>query len=213
MARANVYKENQPKTKSKKPLFWSLISVGGLVVIAGVVMLILWGVGVFDKEVTPTYFTEYDNLKISYSEISTKTKDTEFAFIFVYDNESYDDLSSSDKSSISSQIASLLQTIDAKNEEYSDIINFYLIDSSATGNSSILDNTSYGSFTFTPQLLFFYGGNYYGSVSDAIEANQTLENVVSAQDRDLVFSATTVKSFVSVATNTKYLIQDLILSE
>ena len=214
MARANKYvdkNQDNLNKKKKKTLFWSLIIVLGLIVIAGIVVLILWGVGVFDKdEDTPEYFTEeiYEQYKINYSQIDSKLDVYEMNFIFVYENETFDDLSDSDKNSVTTNLNNLITTISNKSYD----IGFYMLDASTTANSGILENDNYGNFTFTPQLLFFYDSTYYSSIQSAIDANdgnKVLENIVASSNKSTSFNASTIAGFNNVLKNTKDLINNL----
>lgn len=214
MARANKYVDKNQDTlnkKKKKTLFWSLIIVLGLIVIAGIVVLILWGVGVFDKdEDTPEYFTEeiYEQYKINYSQIDSKLDVYEMNFIFVYENETFDDLSDGDKNSVTTNLNNLITTISNKSYD----IGFYMLDASTTANSAILENDNYGNFTFTPQLLFFYDSTYYSSIQSAIDANdenKVLENIVASSNKSTSFNASTIAGFINVLKNTKDLINNL----
>lgn len=210
MARANVYNKNGSVKKNHKVLLMILITAS-IIIIAGIVLLILWGVGVFNgnKEI-PTYFSEYEEYKINTSQIGNKIDDKEMSFIFVYNNDEFDSLSDSDKSSVENQVSNLINAITEKNETYP--IDFYIIDASLSVNSSILENSSYGSFTFTPQLLFFYDGTFYANMQSAIDANSGLEGIIDTNSEAIKFNATSVGSFVQITRDTTKMIQNITLS-
>lgn len=97
MARANVYRETaEVKKKSHKRLLAILIP-SAVVVIAAVIVLILWGVGVFNNDNVETQLTKYDTYKINYSQLSNELAENENTFLFVYDNDTYASLSDSQK--------------------------------------------------------------------------------------------------------------------
>ena len=86
------------------------------------------------------------------------------------------------------------------------------VDASLSVNSSILENSSYGSFTFTPQLLFFYDGTFYANMQSAIDANSGLEGIIDTNSEAIKFNATSVGSFVQITRDTTKMIQNITLS-
>lgn len=209
MARANVHNEYKEKNKSHKKL-WAIISSVGVVVVAGIVLLILWLVGVFDSKDIPTYLTKYDEYKINYSQLSSKLSDTESTFIFVYDNEAYDELSDSNKTTIETRITNLIESINKVNEEKdAEVFNFYIIDTTVSSNANILENDSYGSFTFTPQLMYFYNGTYYANMEAACDANNNLASQVSEDDKDIVFTNDSIGGLINNLSEARSLIDNI----
>lgn len=198
MARANVYNEYKTKEKSHKKL-WVLTSVLAVVVIAVVVVLVLWGLGFFNNDSKTTYFadTKYDDYKINYSQLSSKLKATENTFLFVYDNDAYDDLKEADRQDIETRIDRLIASIDKANEEANaDRFSFYLLDTTVNSNDQILNNADYGSFSFTPQLMYLYNGKYYASLEDACEDVPNLDAQISDDFKEITFTNNSVNNLI-----------------
>lgn len=198
MARANVYRETaEVKNKSHKRLLAILIP-SAVVVIAAVIVLILWGVGVFNNDNVETQLTKYDTYKINYSQLSNELAENENTFLFVYDNDTYASLSDSQKNSIETRIERLINTINQANEEdEANRFSIYLIDTTVSSNSSILENADYGSVTFTPQLMYIYDGTYYASMQDACDAEDNLNSQVQESDKDIVFTNSSVEGLIN----------------
>lgn len=198
MARANVYRETaEGKKKSHKKLLAILIP-SAVVVIAAVIVLILWGVGVFNNDNVETQLTKYDTYKINYSQLSNELAENENTFLFVYDNDTYASLSDSQKNSIETRIERLINTINQANEEdEANRFSIYLIDTTVSSNSSILENADYGSVTFTPQLMYIYDGTYYASMQDACDAEDNLNSQVQESDKDIVFTNSSVEGLIN----------------
>lgn len=210
MARANVYKETaEVKKKSHKRLLAILIP-SAVVVIAAVIVLILWGVGVFNNDNVETQLTKYDTYKINYSQLSNELAENENTFLFVYDNDTYASLSDSQKNSIEMRIERLINTIKQANEEdEANRFSIYLIDTTVSSNSSILENADYGNVTFTPQLMYIYDGTYYASMQDACDAEDNLNSQVQESDKDIVFTNSSVEGLINNLNEANQLVSNM----
>lgn len=210
MARANVYRETaELKKKSYKRLLAILIP-SAVVVIAAVIVLILWGVGVFNNDNVETQLTKYDTYKINYSQLSNELAENENTFLFVYDNDTYASLSDSQKNSIETRIERLINTIKQANEEdEANRFSIYLIDTTVSSNSSILENADYGNVTFTPQLMYIYDGTYYASMQDACDAEDNLNSQVQESDKDIVFTNSSVEGLINNLNEANQLVSNM----
>lgn len=210
MARANVYREiAEVKKKSHKRLLAILIP-SAVVVIAAVIVLILWGVGVFNNDNVETQLTKYDTYKINYSQLSNELAENENTFLFVYDNDTYASLSDSQKNSIETRIERLINTIKQANEEdEANRFSIYLIDTTVSSNSSILENADYGNVTFTPQLMYIYDGTYYASMQAACDAEDNLNSQVQESDKDIVFTNSSVEGLINNLNEANQLVSNM----
>ena len=184
MARANTYQTKDKK--SKKGMIW-IFSTIGVVLVAGIVVLGLWLGGVIGSKEKYTYFSDLSLMKINYSDLSKKiTNEEKNIFVFVYNNDEFnastgdnDDDYDQNDTEIEKQVRSLITTCENKNENElhgDERFIVYLYDTSIEGNEAILNNSSYGSPSSAPAILYFYNGEYNASVPEDLKNHFDVQN-------------------------------------
>ncbi len=206
MARANVYNKDKVKSKKKKKIL--AISIpSGIVVLAGLVVLILWLCGVFDG--TSDWFADYSDYKVNYTELETLLEDTENTFIFVYDSEELEDLEDYEDQIVAKvdRLINDIESINAKAD--ANYFNFYIIDTTVSSNSDILENEDYGEITFTPQLMYLYDGVYYATMEEACEASANLDAQIPEEEKEHTFTNSTINSLIQSLNSAHEMIQSI----
>lgn len=181
MARKNVAGDKGKKTWK---FYTILSSIIGVVLIAVVVLLAVLYVE-FNTDTYRNRFSEWTEYKINYNELDDKITDEDAShkiFVFVYDDNFFDqeeidgldadDPNRSDYIKANEALNKFVEAIKANNTKYpaddssadTDYrfyrVDFYIINTSLQGNSSVLSNEDYGNASNAPTLLFFNGEEY-----------------------------------------------------
>lgn len=209
---------NEKKHVSKKTIIISSV-IAGILVIASVVLGVLFGLGVFNKdEEKYTYFSDLADRKLNTVEVLNKIEDKEHVFLFVYNNNELDGKQgendtefSEEDQEIIDQITNLAKVVDEKNESVGrDLFYLYLVDTSVQGNETIYGNSSLGGIAAEedPAITYFFNGTNSTTVPEDLE-NKLPENK-DANDYTITYKGTNKKLLISCLKDSKIFIRDLL---
>lgn len=167
MARKNTVKEKRKLTWR----FYTILSASLALVCTGVVILLVCLYNHFNTDTYRNRFEELTEYKINYDDLMLKLKDNDVAndvFILVYDEAYMDEeaiayLEADDTRLKFYQEANIAldKFLNAVKEnqkaEQDDRIQFYVVNASLQGNSTILNNESLGNLELAPGLIYYHG--------------------------------------------------------
>lgn len=170
MARA-IKKVKTDKKKLSKKFFIILYSIIGVLALVGI------GLGIYfyiknNTEESTEDFTEYAEYKINYSDIDTYVNgSTLHIFVFMYDGVAFDVEENESDARLQEYVVKLINAVTAHEDE--DLVSFFLIDTSKTGNAGALTSTLLGNLTSAPALSYVYGDAYSSTTKDT-EVEETI---------------------------------------
>lgn len=181
--------------KEKKKLTWrfyTILSSAVAIVIIGLVILLVCLYNHFNTDSYKNYFSEWTEYKINYDELDDilEDKDTSsHVFIFAYDETYFDqeeidyldddDPLRSTYEKANAALQSFYKAVVANHEAYKmpendynkedkywyQHVEFYVINTTLQGNSSVLSDEAYGNMGNAPSLIYLFGESYSEKMS------------------------------------------------